>query len=253
MINRILCKEAAAYLNAGHLDGRIRLVLTSPPYDDLREYRGYTFNVGDMLRGIERALVPGGVCVWIMTDQTKNGERTGTSFRHALTAQEVGLRIHDTMIWRKTNPLPGNRGSRYIDCFEYMFVFSKGTPEVFNVLTEPSKSAGVKTSFQYASGNKGQDKKETIVSKERPRWNIWEYSASKTSTTKHPATFPIKLAEDHVRTWSNRGDLVLDPMVGSGTTCIASKHLGRDYLGLDISEDYCKLAQERLKNTDPLL
>ena len=126
-------------------DKSIDMVLTSPPYDNLRDYKGYTFNFEGIAQEIYRVLKDGGVCVWIVGDATIKGSETGTSFRQALYFKEIGFNLHDTMIWYKTNPMPYIKKNCYTPCFEYMFVFSKGKPNTFNPIMIECKTKGSKT------------------------------------------------------------------------------------------------------------
>jgi DNA modification methylase len=201
---------------------------------------------------------PGGVVVWVVADATVNGSETGTSFRQALYAMEAGFNLHDTMIYKR-NAVTHPDKLRYYSCFQYMFVFSKGNPKTINQIRDHrNKTAGKKAT------TKGQREKDGNfrecwahkTGKVRPefsvRWNIWEYPtgslvmADDRLWVGHPAVFPLKLAEDHIVSWSNPGDLVFDPMAGSGQTLIAAKKLGRNYLGMDISTKYCELIHQRL-------
>ena len=123
-------------------DDLLDMTITSPPYDDLRDYNGYHFPVEEIAAGLLAKTKPGGVVIWVVGDRTVNGNETLTSFRHALTFQEAGFKVHDTMIYQKNNPIPSDCGKRYRQTFEYMFCFSKGTPATFNPIKAPTKSAG---------------------------------------------------------------------------------------------------------------
>jgi site-specific DNA-methyltransferase (adenine-specific) len=192
------------------------------------------------------------VVVWVVGDKIYDGNRTLTSFKHALYFQQIGFNAHDVMIYKKKNT-PFMRSNAYTNCFEYMFVFSKGKPKTFNpLLTET-----VRNGYEPLPTNKGPDAINVKVLKklkeQKTKTNIWEYAVGMGGTTndkiafKHPAVFPEKLAEDHILSWTNKGDVVFDPMCGSGTTCKMAKIHGRNYIGCDISEDYCKIAHERIK------
>ena len=237
----------------------VDFVITSPPYDDLRDYKGYTFDHEDVMSGIFKVLKKGGVLVWVVADATHKGSETGTSFKQALYAKEIGFNIHDTMIYFR-NAVTNPSKIRYYNCFQYMFVFSKGRPKTINLIRDKkNKTAGKKAYNRQQRekdgglherknyGNKGVGRPEYSV-----RWNIWKYNvgslimADDRLWRDHPAVYPLKLAEDHIVSWTNEGDVVMDPMCGSGQSCIAAKKLGRDYIGMDISEDYCKIARKRL-------
>lgn len=232
-------------------DETVDLTVTSPPYDNLRNYNGYKFDAEPIAKELYRITKKGGVCVWVVGDKIIKGNKSLTSFRQALIFQEVGWNVHDVMIYKKKNT-PFMRSNGYTNCFEYMFVFSKGAPKTFN----PIKTATVRSGNEMLVHNKGADglNKKTMgtLNEEKVKTNIWEYAVGFGGTTKdkiafkHPATFPERLALDHINSWSNPGDLVFDPMSGSGTTCKMAFLSGRQYLGCDISEEYVDIAKERI-------
>ena len=235
-------------------EGCVDLVVTSPPYDNLRSYKGYVFDVEGIAKELYRVVKPGGIVVWVVGDATIDGSETGTSFKQALTFMEIGWNLHDTMIFRKTNPIPQIYRKRYTNEFEYMFVFSKGVVETHNPLMVDSLHAGLQlngtTYKNYSRHTQKRSKLAKPVKDKKIKGNIWEYVVGKRKEDQeakgHPAPFPCQLAEDHILSWSNEGDLVLDPLCGSGTTCKVAKLLGRAYIGIDISEEYCKIAENRL-------
>ena len=235
---------------------KIDLVVTSPPYDNLRDYKGYSFDFENIAKDLYRIIKIGGVIVWIVKDATIKGNETGTSFKQALYFKEIGFNLHDTMIYSKNN-LTFPHPNRYHDTFEYMFVFSKGKPKTTNLLADrPNKYGGTTTwgdkTQREVDGtltNKGIRK----IAEVGIRFNVWNYTVGKGHTTsdeiafQHPATFPEQLAEDHILSWSNEGDLVLDPMCGSGTTCKMALLNKRNYIGIEISKEYCEISEKRLK------
>ena len=230
----------------------IDLVVTSPPYDNLRKYNGYELNIDNIIVELFRITKKGGVVVWVVADATIKGTETGTSFRQALSFKSAGFNLHDTMIFAKKNPVPLTH-NRYEQCFEYMFVFSKGKPKTFNPIKEPCITVGRKFNknrkVKYDNNAiRHQTQRELITLPEKIKRNIWEYpiGVDKDSSGQHPATFPYALAADHIKSWSNEGDIVLDPFCGSGTTCLAAKDLKRNFIGIDISNDYCELAKKRI-------
>lgn len=236
----------------------IDLVVTSPPYDNLRDYNGYEFNYELVAESLFRIMKKGGVVVWVVGDKIKNGNKTLTSFRQALFFQEIGFNVHDVMIYKKLNT-PFMRSNAYTNCFEFMFVFSKGKPNTFN----PLKTNTVRSGFEKLVTNKkadGVNKKVLAeLKKEKTLTNIWEYAVGLGGSTndriafKHTAIFPERLANDHILSWSNEGDIVFDPMCGSGTTCKVAALNGRKYLGMEISSDYAELAKERMNLVKELL
>lgn len=223
-------------------DNFIDLTLTSPPYDNLRKYNGYSFDFEPIAKELYRVTKQDGVLVWVVGDATMDGSETGTSFRQALYFKELGFKLHDTMIYEKNSPAyPANRnGNRYTQIFEYMFVFAKGKVVKNLICDKPNKWAGHKD----FSG-----KLKNPVPDFSPRNNIWRYVTS-FNGVKHPAPFPEQLAYDHIVSWSNQGDLVYDPFMGSGTTAVAAKKLGRNYIGSEISDEYCATIEDRLRSSN---
>ncbi len=234
----------------------IDLTITSPPYDGLRSYNGYKFRFEEIVQQLYRVTKEGGIVVWVVGDATVNGSETGTSFKQALYFKEQGFNLHDTMIFQKTNPVPQIYRKRYSNIFEYMFVFSKGTVKTHNPIKIDCLHAGkVLNGTTYKNYSKGEQKREKLanpVKKQKIKGNIWEYVVGKKAEDQeakgHPAPFPYQLVKDHILSWTNKGDVVLDPMCGSGTTCKVAKENGRKYICIDISQEYCEMAKERLNN-----
>ena len=236
-------------------DKCIDLVVTSPPYDNLRDYNGYTFIFEAVSLALWRIIKPGGVVVWVVGDETKNGSESGTSFRQALGFMELGFRLHDTMIYQREG-MPMSH-PRYEQHFEYMFVFTRGKLSTFNPILKPNIRGG-KIERSVNKTRKGnalaRPNRKPFVRKQRGIiGNIWKYGIGLGGTTSdkeaysHPAIFPEALARDHIISWSNPGDIVLDPMCGSGTVLKMAKELGRQFLGFDISEEYCELSRRRVE------
>lgn len=236
-------------------DETVDLTITSPPYDNLRTYQGHSvFDFEGIANELYRVTKKGGVVVWVVADQTVNGSETGTSFRQALFFKEIGFNIHDTMIYRKENYVPLTH-NRYEQEWEYMFVFSKGKPKTFNPIRIPCKYAGTETwgksSFHKTndSGLVKSDEKK-IIGDTKQHGNIFSYRTGSTQNKgkKHPAIFPEQLVLDNLNSWSNEGDTILDPFMGSGTTAKCSAETNRNYIGFEINEDYYKEAKKQLEN-----
>lgn len=239
------------------LDNFIDLTVTSPPYDNLRDYKGYSFPFEDIAKELYRITKQGGVVVWVVGDATFNGSESGTSFRQALYFKEVGFNLHDTMIWHKDF---GSSGNRYYQWFEYMFVFSKGSPKTFNPIRDIRNDGMNKKRNRSDLKRHKRNKEGNLVYSEtikgikdfRMRENIWFYGVGYNKTTKddiafqHPAVFPEKLANDHILSWSNQGDIVYDPFMGSGTTAKMSITNKRNWIGSEISSEYCKIIEQRI-------
>jgi len=233
----------------------VDLVVTSPPYDNLRSYNGYSFQFEEIAKRLYQVVKPGGIVVWVIGDATIEGSETGTSFKQALYFKEIGFNLHDTMIFRKKNPIPQIYRKRYNNEFEYMFVFCKGVAKTHNPIMVDCLHAGLQlngtTYKNYSKSVQVREKLANPVREQKIKGNIWEYVVGKNAEDQeakgHPAPFPCQLARDHILSWTNEGDIVLDPMCGSGTTCKVARQLGRRFIGIDVSKEYCDLARARLE------
>lgn len=229
----------------------IDLIVTSPPYDNLRTYNGFAWNFEYIAAQSYRVLKQGGVLVWVVGDATVNGSETLSSFRQALYfVDHAGFNMQQTIIWEK-NAMPGDFGKRYRPCSEFMFVLSKGKPSKWNPIMAKNATSGQKKNKGH-SGKNGWQASKTVVTPEMSILsNVWYIpvgapTASDFSLGQHPAMFPEALAERHILTWSNAGDVVLDYFGGSGTTAKMARKNGRDFLTNDISREYCDLIERRL-------
>lgn len=257
LVNKIInedCVKGLSKLDENSVD----LVVTSPPYDGLRDYKGFTFEFPTIVKELFRVIKEGGIVVWVVADATIKGSETGTSFRQALGFVDAGFNLHDTMIFRKKNPIPQIYRKRYNNEFEYMFVFSKGVVKTHNSIMVPCLHAGLElgstTYKNYSKKEQTRTKLAKPVKADKVKGNVWEYVVGKNKEDQeakdHPAPFPAQLARDHILSWSNEGDVVLDPMCGSGTTLRVAKELKRNYIGMDISSEYCVIAERRVANAD---
>lgn len=238
-------------------DKSVDMVLTSPPYDKLRSYNGtlrWDFDIfKGVALGIKRILKEGGVIVWVVGDSTIRGSETGSSFKQALFFKEIGLNLHDTMIYAKNNVVPLTH-NRYEQAFEYMFIISKGKPKTFNPIEDkPNKHYGTFVHGTQYTGDKtkrvsGHNKK--IIKQFGRRHNIFYYNNQGDKRIKHPAVFPLLLAEEMIASWSNQGDIVIDPFTGSGTTGVACKNLNRKFIGIEKDNEYFKIAKSRIENCE---
>ena len=238
-------------------DGSVDLTVTSPPYDNLRTYNN-TLDWGEhvwkpVLRELFRVTKQGGVVVWIVNDATIKGSETGTSFRQALYAKEIGFNLHDTMIWNKGNfTAVGALKTSYCPVFEYMFIFSKKKPKTFNPIKDrKNKRFGDKyhQTVRQADGTTkdGHGKGKKRIAEYGQRHNIWLNYPEQSNTKRcHPAQYPENLVKDHLMTWSNEGDTVLDCFMGSGTTGKMALLNNRKFIGIEKDETYFKIAQDRI-------
>lgn len=245
------CLERMDEIESGSVD----LTVTSPPYDNLRTYNGNNDLWGEhvwkaVIEDLYRVTKQGGVVVWIVADATIKGSETGTSFRQALWAMDCGFNLHDTMIWSKPSfSAVGALRVRYAPTFEYMFILSKGKIVTFNPIKDRKcKTAGQKKSgtIRNRDGTMKRMSNEGRVQREYgQRYNVWLVNPQ-SQGGKHPATFPEKLAHDHIISWSNEGDTVLDPFMGSGTTGVAAKNLNRNFIGIELDPEYFRIAEKRI-------
>ena len=253
--NKIYCMDNIEGMSSLMPDNSVDLTVTSPPYGKIRNYHGYIFDYKKVLDELYRITKDGGVVVWVVGDQTTNGSESGDSFRQALYAKEIGFRLHDTMIYEK-NSMSMPDKVRYYQKFEYMFIFSKCKPKTFNPIKDhkiTSKRWG-KNIVSYDKDGNQVTRTRSLESEEYGvRFNIWKYNTGKGFTSKeglkHPAMFPEKLAEDHILSWSNEGDIVLDPFMGSGTTGKMAVLNNRKYIGFEVSEEYVEMANNRINNS----
>lgn len=250
MINKIHnenCLHTLSRMNDKFID----LTITSPPYDNLRNYNGYSFDFKSIAKELFRVTKDGGVVVWIVGDATIKGSETGTSFKQALFFKECGFNLHDTMIWNKGKfSAVGSLKTRYAPVFEYMFVFVKGNIKTFNPIKDRlNKTVGQKISGNIRQKDGSMKPKSTIgkiTLKFGQRFNIWN-NAPNQGINKHPAPFPEQLAKDHIISWSNENDLVYDCFMGSGTTAKMCIINNRKFIGSEISQEYTDMANKRIK------
>lgn len=242
------------------LDGfSIDLTVTSPPYDDLRNYNGYRFDFDafeEIAKELYRVTKDGGVVVWVVGDRTNKGSETGTSFKQALYFKEVGFNLHDTMIYEKDS-ISFPETNRYSQIFEYMFILSKGKPNTVNIIKDRKNKCyngrkHIKGNYRTSDGDTQRHNKQNLLQEYGARFNIWriptghQKSSKDKIAFKHPAIFPEKLAEDHIISWSNEGDVVMDIFSGSGTTHKMALLNNRKYIGFEMSQEYINIENERL-------
>ena len=236
-------------------ENSIDLTVTSPPYDNLRTYNGNNAQWGEpvwksIIEELYTVTKVGGVVVWVVGDATIKGSETGTSFKQALWAMDCGFNLHDTMIFAKNNPIPLTH-NRYEQYFEYCFVLSKGRPQIFNAIKCDVLTPNKK--YKWKSKEAGTSKRDrdeiTFSNQEKIKGNIWSYSLNGNKDAgKHPAPFPEQLAHDHILSWSNEGDTVLDCFMGSGTTGKMAKQLGRNFIGIELDSTYFEIAKQRIEH-----
>ena len=264
-INKLYCEsnlDTMARMPSDFVD----LVVTSPPYSNLRTYNGYSFDFEAIAKELARVLKPGGVIMWNVADACVNGSETLDSCKPKIFfVEQCGLNCHDTMIYQKRN-FSHPEKNRYHNVFEYMFIFSKGRPKTFNPIMDRKNltagqvgNLGVNT-FTMRDGSKSERTKK--VTKEfGMRHNVWlgntRGQEDMCVKLEHPALMPRWIASDHIQSWSNpisdtnpEGDIVYDPFTGGGTTLCEAKKLNRNWIGSEISKEYCDLAEMELSKLD---
>lgn len=245
-------------------DNSVDLVVTSPPYDNLRKYDGcgvWNFETfTKVAQELYRVVKDGGVVVWVVNDAVINGGKTLTSFKQAIYFQSIGFKANDVMVWKKANPIPVVRSPRYSPCFEYMFVFVKGKkPKTFNPIMRPCKSAGLHytSTVKNMGGESGRRSIDYHVNKETVDNNIWKIAVAPNKDIividgveiRHPAVFPLEIARRHIISWSNESDTILDPFMGAGTTIVAANNLKRKAIGIELNPNYLRLSEKRIKES----
>lgn len=248
------CGDNVALTREYLADESIDLTVTSPPYGSIRDYGGHTWSFESLAKELYRVTKQGGVVVWVVGDETIDGSESGASFRQALFFVSIGFNLHDTMIYEKNN-FANPSSNRYHQIFEYMFVLSKGTPKTFNPVKDKinayaGQSNWGKNLHRQKDGSQIEHAKR-IVNPLGVRNNIWRYTTSygfagDTNAYDHPAVFPEALARDHILSWSNEGDTVFEPFLGSGTTGKMAVILNRNFVGFEIHAPYMEIARERI-------
>lgn len=250
LLNKIFnedCLETMRRMPENFID----LTVTSPPYDNLRTYNGYSFDFEGIAKELYRVTKPGGVVVWVVGDATIKGSETLTSFKQALYFKEIGFNVHDTMIYERVCPTWNVTSKRYRHNHEYIFIISKGSPKTFNPIKDiPVKNLKTRKIKRNRNGIVGYDI-WTPKNAYTVRGNIWKYGVGSGSSTdkiafQHPAIFPEQLAHDHIYSWSNEGAIVYDPFGGSGTTAKMAEKLNRNWIVSEISSQYCEIIQKRV-------
>lgn len=245
-LNKFYVGESVQFMKENISSDFVDLTVTSPPYDDLRKYNGFTFDYKAVLDELYRVTKNGGVVVWVVGDKTDKGSKTLTSYEQALYAKSIGFKVYDVIIYEKTSPSPPHK-NRYFNSFEYTFIFSKGLPKTINILKDrKNKTGGTKSGVLTRRELDGTltTKKSIEIQEYGVRTNVWTYDVGNNKTTldkvayKHPAIFPDKLAKDHILSWSNEYDIILDCMCGSGTVPKMAYLNNRNFIGIDMSAEY---------------
>ena len=263
MINQIFnedCLETMKRMPDNYVD----LILTSPPYDNMRSYggnknyhqrlnqTGFSFDFEGIAKELTRVLKPGGVIMWNVQDQTIKGSRTGNSMRQALFfMEECGLFLHDHLIWYKTGtPFPSIY--RYRNVWENMFILTKGKPNTFNPILKKNKTGGASRNRRRERNHNGElvMKERVVTTKEYGiDDNVWYITNHFNVTDEmkkygHPAVMADEVAKRHIQSWTNEGDVVYDPFLGAATTTRLAKQMNRNWIGSEIHKPYFDISKK---------
>lgn len=247
-------------------DNSVDLIFTSPPYADRRKnsYEGYHADVYNdwfvqVAEEIKRILKPSGSFFLNLKAHCDKGERVLYVYELIIRLRnELGFRFVDEFTWTK-NGVPGRFKGRFKNGFEPVFHFAKSPDVTFNPheVGTPMKEESIARASRKASGESGNGsgfagmrKNETMQNKKLAlpsnHLHIPQKSNQFTLQSKHPAVFPEELPEFFIKAFSNEGDLVLDPFIGSGTVAVVAKRNNRNYIGFDLKEEYVDLSNERI-------
>lgn len=237
-------------------DDCVDLVVTSPPYDAVRKYNGFAFDLHQTGAQIHRVLKDGGIAAMVIQDQTKDFGKSLTSFRTIIDwCDSFGFKLFECVIYRKN----GSEGAWWKHRFrvdhEYIPLFLKGDrPAYFDKqpLRVPSKHGG---KVMSGSGNRRTDgaTNGTVrreINATKCRGTIWNYLMAGDKNPlkrKHPAVFPDAIPSDLIQCFCPPGGIVLDPFIGSGSTAVQALKHERHFIGFDISQEYCDLCNQRLE------
>jgi DNA modification methylase len=236
-------------------DASIDLCLFSPPYDQVRDYKGFELDLDELGRQLFRVSKDGAVVACVINDGTADFKKSLTSFRLACNWVDLGFHLFETIIYSRHGRPGAWWNQRFRVDHEYLFLFFRGTkPKFFDKshLAVPAKYAGTEWhgTDRLSDGSTVAVQKGRQMAGTKCRGTIWHYAASNTEGNpikqQHPATFPDQLAMDVIQTFSTEGELVLDPTCGSGTTCVVAANLKRHFIGIELAEDYAKIARARL-------
>jgi len=253
-INQIICGDNVEVMKTFESES-VDLVVTSPPYDNIRDYEGYRMDLHAVGGEINRILKDGGICAMVIQDGTKNFGKSLTAFKTIVDwCDSFDFKLFETVIYKKHGTAGAWWSKRFRVDHEYIPLFLKGKrPQYFDKenLKIPSKHGG-KTMTGCATrltNGKTLKAKKVVINKMKCRGTLWDYTTCGDGSKlkhKHPATFPNMLPYDIIECFCPPGGVVLDPFNGSGTTCVAAKSLGRNYVGIDMSKNYCDIARERV-------
>ena len=242
-------------------DNSVDMYFFSPPYDELRDYNGFTLDLSSIGKEIERTLKDGGVSIMVMQDSTNNFKKSGTTFRTIVNwLDNTELKLWECCIYNR-KATPGAWWTyRFSVDHEYVPIFFKGKrPQHFDKehmkIPNPNAGKNIKGSVRGKDGE--LIPLECTTNDTMCCGTVMHYSNSKRERPKdwhlkkqHPATFPEKMTADFIRAFTKEGMLVVDPFVGSGTTGVQCKKLKRKFVGIDISQEYIEISKQRLSFVD---
>ena len=254
-VNKIICEDNITYLKTLP-DECIDFVITSPPYDALRDYNGYKLDLHGLGVELLRVLKDGGICVMVIQDSTRDFAKSLTSFRTIVDwCDNIGFRLFECNIYNRQGTEGAWWKKRFRVDHEYMPIFLKGKrPQYFDKenIKIPSKHGGkIMTGANIRTKNGQTGSRKVKINPTKCPGTVMTFGntcgGESKLKSKHPAVFPNMLAYDMIECFCPEDGTVLDPFNGSGTTTLAAKCLGRNYIGIDVSEEYNKIARERLE------
>ena len=254
-VNKIICEDNITYLKTLP-DECIDFVITSPPYDALRDYNGYKLDLHGLGVELLRVLKDGGICVMVIQDSTRDFAKSLTSFRTIVDwCDNIGFRLFECNIYNRQGTEGAWWKKRFRVDHEYMPIFLKGKrPQYFDKenIKIPSKHGGkVMTGANIRTKNGQTGSRKVKINPTKCPGTVMSFGntcgGESKLKSKHPAVFPNMLAYDMIECFCPKDCIVIDPFNGSGTTTLAAKCLGRNYIGIDVSEEYNQIARERLE------
>ncbi len=277
LLDRIFCGDALKQLRRMP-DGLVDCIVTSPPYFRQRDYQGsrqigqestsskYVERLTAIFAEARRVLKPSGSMWLVIGDKYHGGELLGMPWRVALALKDDGWILRSDVIWHKPNAMPSPVKSRPTTDHEYVFFFSK-SPDYFYdadairephvTFTDKSRMRGGRRHFGRRGGTPENGKNgghsnlhdarwdQAFHPKGRNRRTVWSVPLSKFREA-HFAVFPESLVETCILAACPQNGVVLDPFLGSGTTAVVARRLGRKFIGIDCVREYCNMARRRL-------
>ncbi|PQA60145.1 DNA-methyltransferase [Siphonobacter curvatus] len=258
---KIVCGDALSTLKT-YEDGKFDLIVTSPPYNVGKEYEvkqsieNYLSTQEEIIKELVRVVSDQGSICWQVGNYIEKGEVFPLDIYYYQIFKKYGLQLRNRIIWYFGHGLQAKR--RFSGRYETILWFSKTDNFIFNLddVRVPSKYPG---KLNYKGDKKGQPSgnplgknpsdiwKVVVQDWENELWDIPNVKANHIEKTNHPCQFPVELVERCVLALTEKGSWVLDPYAGVGSTIIGSLKNGRNSVGVEKEEDYCRIATERIQ------